>query len=111
MAISRVSVTDLKRHLNITYNDDADNALLGEKLSVASEWVSKYTGIPLDTCDPTVEPPACPTPMPAPVDEAIRQLAGHLYANREATLVGVTAQALPFGVLDLLTPYTPFVCG
>jgi hypothetical protein len=49
--------------------------------------------------------------MPAPVDEAIRQLAGHLYANREATLVGVTAQALPFGVLDLLTPYTPFVCG
>ena len=95
-----VDVADLKRHLNITYNDAADNQLIAEKLCVASEWVAGYTGIPVDASD-----------TPAPVDEAIRQLAAHLYANREATLVGVTAQSLPFGVLDMLTPYTPFVCG
>jgi uncharacterized phage protein (predicted DNA packaging) len=93
-----VSLNDLKAHLNITISDD--DHLLTYKLEAASEWIALYTGIPMDACD-----------TPAPVNEAIRQLAAHLYANREATLVGVTAQALPFGVLDMLLPYTPFVCG
>ena len=45
------------------------------------------------------------TRAPAPLKEAVRQLAGHLYENREATLVGTGASALPFGVMDLLGPY------
>ena len=93
-----VSLISLKAHLNITV--DIDDPLLVDKLEAASEWIALYTGIPVDACD-----------TPAPVNEAIRQLAAHLYANREATLVGATAQTLPFGVLDLLTFYTPFVCG
>lgn len=93
-----VSLISLKAHLNITI--DIDDPLLADKLQTASEWIARYTGIPVDACD-----------TPAPVNEAIRQLTAHLYANREASLVGVTAQSLPFGVLDLLTPYTPFVCG
>jgi hypothetical protein len=93
-----ISTDDLRRQLNITGTDD--DVLLGDKILAASEWVASYTAIPLDACD-----------IPAPVKEAVRQLAAHLYANREATLVGVTAQSLPFGMLDLLRPYTPFVCG
>ncbi|CAJ0861987.1 hypothetical protein AMST5_01447 [freshwater sediment metagenome] len=42
---------------------------------------------------------------PAPIAEAVRQLAAHLFENREASIVGVTANEIPFGVFDLLTPY------
>lgn len=87
-----VTLASLKSHLSLT--TDADDAMLTDKLAAASEWVAKYTGIPADDAD-----------MPAPVNEAVRQLAAHLYENREASLVGVTAQTLPFGMLDLLEPY------
>ncbi|QDM27570.1 phage gp6-like head-tail connector protein [Tardiphaga sp. vice304] len=87
-----ISLADLKAHLNIASDDDDD--LLESKLTAASEWIARYTGVPVDAPD-----------TPAPFDEATRQLAAHLFENREATLVGVTAQALPFGFLDLLNPY------
>lgn len=86
-----ITLDDMKAHLNVT--TDVDDALITAKLAAASEWVAIYTGS--EVTDAT----------PAPVNEAIQQLAAHLYANRESTLVGVTAQALPFGMLDLLEPY------
>ena len=92
-----ISLEDMKAHLRVTISDD--DVIIADKLATAAEWISKYTGIPTDSS------------TPGPVNEAVRQLTAHLYANREASLVGVTAQSLPFGVLDLLTPYTPFVCG
>ena len=91
-----VSTANLKAHLNIS--TDMDDGLLSDKIAASSEWIAQYTGIPIDASD-----------MPAPVNEAIRQLAAHLYENREATLVGVTAQSLPFGLLDLLMPYREWV--
>ena len=90
-----VTLQDLKAHLNVTV--DADDALLADKLAAAKAWVSSYTASDVDA-DGT----------PAPINEAVRQLAGHLYANREATLVGITAQSLPFGFLDLLASYRAF---
>jgi hypothetical protein len=92
-----ISLDDIKAHLRVTITDD--DAIITDKLATATQWVLNYTGISADST------------IPGPVNEAIRQLTGHLYANREASLVGVTAQALPFGVLDMLVPYTPFVCG
>ncbi len=91
-----VSLASLKAHLNLT--TDIDDAMLADKLAAASEWIAKYTGIPADDAD-----------MPAPVNEAVRQLAAHLYENREASLIGVTAQALPFGMMDMLEPYREWV--
>jgi hypothetical protein len=93
--MSAVTLDDLKAHLNVTI--DADDALLTDKLLTAKAWVSSYIASDVDA-DGT----------PAPVNEAIRQLAGHLYANREATVVGVTAQSLPLGFLDLLSTYRAF---
>lgn len=90
-----ITVENLKQHLNIT--TDADDELLAEKIETAESWVRTYCGIPSDG---TFAPPA---------KEATRQLAGHLYENREASLVGVTAQQLPFGVLELLEPYRAWV--
>jgi uncharacterized phage protein (predicted DNA packaging) len=93
--MSAVTLDDLKAHLNVTI--DADDTLLTNKLAAAKAWVSSYTASDVDA-DGT----------PEPINEAVRQLAGHLYANREATLVGVTAQALPLGFLDLLASYRAF---
>lgn len=81
----------LKLHLNII--DDEDDAVLTQKLDVATAWVGKIVGGPVTEADE------------APIHEATRMLAAHLFANREATLVGVTAQELPFGVMDMLGPY------
>ncbi|OZI31737.1 hypothetical protein CAL29_28100 [Bordetella genomosp. 10] len=36
---------------------------------------------------------------------AVRLTLGHLYANREAVITGVTVTELPLGVPDLLRPY------
>jgi Phage gp6-like head-tail connector protein len=92
-----ISLDDMKSHLRVTITDD--DVIIADKLATATDWILNYTSISADSTIPT------------PVNEAIRQLTAHLYANREASLVGVTAQSLPFGVLDMLTPYTPFVCG
>ena len=86
-----LTLSDAKAHLNVTTDDD--DALITSKLATASEWVSLYIGA--EITDAT----------PAPVNEAILQLASHLYANREATLIGIQAQSLPMGFLDLLEPY------
>lgn len=86
-----LTLTDAKAHLNVTTDDD--DALITSKLATATDWVALYTGA--DITDAT----------PAPVNEAILQLTGHLYASREAVLIGVTAQELPMGFLALLEPY------
>jgi hypothetical protein len=85
-----ITVADLKAHLNLT--GDADDVLLEGKIAAASAYVERYVG-------------PFPDPVPAPLLEAIRQLAGHLYENREATIVGEIAQAVPFGFHDLIAPY------
>jgi uncharacterized phage protein (predicted DNA packaging) len=87
-----ITVEDLKLHLNLT--TDTDDALLAQKIAAASAWVNSYTRAEPDAED-----------APEPVKEAARQLAAHLYENREASLVGLTASELPFGLLELLGPY------
>ncbi|QOZ76716.1 phage gp6-like head-tail connector protein [Bradyrhizobium sp. CCBAU 53351] len=93
-----ITLDQAKAHLNVTF--DADNALLTDKLAAAKAWVGAYTASDVDA-DGT----------PAPVNEAVLQLTAHLYQNREASLVGVTATELPFGFLDLLAPYRAFCFG
>ncbi|MET4242734.1 head-tail connector protein [Bradyrhizobium sp. RT10b] len=90
-----VTLDQAKAHLNITL--DQDNGLIDDKLAAAKAWVGAYTASDVDA-DGT----------PAPVREATLQLCAHLYQNREASLIGVTATELPFGFLDLLAPYRAF---
>lgn len=49
--------------------------------------------------------------LPEPLREAVLMMVGHLYENREASLVGVNAQDLPFGVVDLVAGYRSFTFG
>jgi uncharacterized phage protein (predicted DNA packaging) len=90
-----VTLERAKAHLNVTI--DADDDLISSKLAAAKAWISSYTASDVDA-DGT----------PEPINEAVLQLTAHLYENREASLVGVTATALPFGFLDLLSPYRAF---
>jgi hypothetical protein len=90
-----IDLAAAKAHLNVTI--DADDALISDKLAAAKAFVAAYTGGPVDADD-----------TPAPVKEAVLQLTANLYENREASLVGVTAQQLPFGFLDLLANYRAF---
>jgi gp6-like head-tail connector protein len=90
-----IDLETAKAHLNVTTN--VDNALISDKLSAAKAWVAAYTA-----SDPDADS------APAPIGEAVLQLTAHLYENREASLVGVSASALPFGFLDLLAPYRAF---
>jgi uncharacterized phage protein (predicted DNA packaging) len=88
-----ITVADVKRHLNLDLNDGFHDALVESKLEAASDWVASHTG-------------AAITSATAPrVREAILMLTAHLFNNREMVLVGVTAQQLPFGLLDLLADY------
>jgi hypothetical protein len=91
--MSVILLADMKAHLNVTF--ETDDTLIQGKIDAAEDWISKYVGAPW--------PPTAP--VPGSLLEAIRQLAAHLYENREASLVGVTSQELPFGLLDLLLPY------
>lgn len=87
---------NLKVQMNIV--DDADDAFLTLVLGVATEWVAEMVGGEQDN-------------PPAPVAHAIRMLAAHLFENREAVLVGVTAQEMPLGVMTLLDPYRVWFAG
>lgn len=88
-----VTVDNLKAHLNIV-DDDTHDEVLADKLAAADEWVRLYCGIAPDA-----------TSIPAPVAEATRKFAAHLFANREVALVGETAQIIPLSLIDLLEPY------
>lgn len=89
-----ITVDDLKAHLNITSN--VDDALLAEKIEAAQECVFNFIGGQID-------------PAPAPVKEAVRQLAAHFYENREAVLIGSNAYPVPHSVFDLVGPYRSYV--
>lgn len=89
-----VTVEELKAHLNITFDDD--DALIADKIAVAEACVAEYVGADLEADFET---------LPTPLREAVKQLAAHFYENREAVLVGATAQTLPLGVFDLVGPY------
>jgi hypothetical protein len=92
-----VTAAELKAHSNLP--DDESDVLLTQKIAAAEDWCAGYVGQALEDFDP----------LPASVREAILRIAADLYENREASLVGASASALPFGVTDLLAPHRAWV--
>lgn len=92
-----VGVGDVAGHLNIENGVAYD--LLEQKIAVAEAWIAQFIGTPLDDTE------AFPDGLPEPLKEAIRQLVGHLYENREATLVGLSMTDVSPGLFDLMAPY------
>lgn len=88
----------LRDHLRLDFCG-AENDLLLQKLNAAEAFVGNFIGKPLADFDP----------VPADITEAVLQLAGHWYENREATIVGMSADVMPFGVSALLAPHVEWV--
>jgi hypothetical protein len=92
----------------------AHYAIAGEVLSIiapdigteGNSYTLATTSAHVTLSGPTLTGGAYP---PAPVAEAVRQLASHLFENREASIVGISARELPFGFLDLIGPYRKWV--
>ena len=97
--MSIITVEDAKAHLNVTA--DTDDALIAAKIDAAEAWVGRWLATPF----------ADMAEVPADLKEAVRLLVGHLYENREATVVGITAEAVPFGVWDLIAPHRAYSFG
>lgn len=88
-----VTLEEMKAHLNITTSDD--DALITDKIKAAQDHIEAI--LPVGSLDNLS--------AQEDIREAVRQLAAHFYENREATLVGVNAQSLPFGVYQLIAPH------
>ncbi len=84
-----VTLQDAKAHLNITF--DNDDGVIQRMLDAARSFMTLQIGH--DTINLSTDPQ---------VDQAILMLTAHYYANREATMVGVSAAALPFGVQEII---------
>jgi hypothetical protein len=95
--MSITTVADIKAHSNIAI--DADDDLIQSKIDAAEQWIAKFIGSPLD--DAT----AFPDGTPEPLKEATRQLVAAWYEQREAVIIGVSADEAPFGVVELIQPY------
>ena len=89
-----VTVEQLRQQLNLD-TDMEDDTFLAGKISAAESWIEAFIGEPLADIDP----------LPGAIPEAVLQLAAHLFANREAVIVGVSASQMPFGVIDLIRPW------
>ena len=94
-----ITVEQLKDQLNLSPDLGADDdALLSRKIDAAQDYIERQLGFKIATryggADQEMLPPA--------LVEAVSQLAAHWFENREATLIGVNAYALPFGVAEIV---------
>jgi uncharacterized phage protein (predicted DNA packaging) len=97
-----ITLEDAKAHLNIT--DDADDDLITAKIDAATAMLASALGFDIEE--------KFGTGIPADIEEACRQLVGHLYENREATLVGAGGIAvLPYGVDAVIADYRSYAWG
>jgi hypothetical protein len=102
-----VTVVDAKTHLNLTTDDDS--ALVQRLISAAQDWLESQLGYKLAEKYPQTGSPI--VPVPPALDQAVLLMVGHWYANREATLVGVSAAPLPLGVADIVNDYRNWSWG
>lgn len=96
--MSILQLDDAKAHLRVTIGDD--DTLIQNQINAAETWIAQYLG----------QPQSCFAGNDS-VLEAIRQLVGFLYDNREAAVVGntITVTAMTPGFYDLLAPYRCYV--
>ena len=95
--MSRTPLALLKQQLRLDTAEE--DALLQHKIDCAEQWISNHVGAPL------------PDPAPATIIEAALLLASFWFEQREAALLGTSAQPIPFGVHGLLESYREQVTG
>lgn len=106
-----VTTAELKEQLNITEDlGTGDDELLARKIAAAQGHIERLLGFAIEaTYPPAGDPPL--SMVPPALKEAVLQLAAHWYENREATLVGVSGQELPFGIWSIVNEYREWSFG
>lgn len=100
-----LTVAQLKEQINFDADlGTADDALLGRKIAAAQGYIERQLGFKIEERygDDGEEE------VPPPLVEAVSQLAAHWYENREASLIGISAADLPFGVWPIINEYREF---
>ncbi|MGV8831253.1 MAG: head-tail connector protein [Devosia sp.] len=97
----------LKAQLNMTTDegDEIDNAVLPQLLAAATAHVERILGYTLDDIV------ALPDGAPADLEQAVLMVAAHWYGEREAVLIGVSGQEVPFGAAQILGEYRNYTFG
>lgn len=81
---------------------DEDETFIAAKISAAQAFIEARLGFSLDVY--SEESPS--GEIPSDLKEAVLMMAAHFWENREASLVAVSGQRLPFGVEDILFDHT-----
>ena len=98
-----LDLATVKLHLRV--DDSAEDALIGLYVTAAEEFATQFLGRTiyatelaqgLDTAGIVINPA---------IQAALLLIVGHLYANREDALAGVSVAQLPNGSQYLLQPY------
>lgn len=98
-----LDLATVKMHLRV--DDSAEDALIGVYVLAAEEFAIQFLGRTiyatelaqgLDTAGIVINPA---------IQAALLLIVGHLYANREDVLAGVSVAQLPNGSQYLLQPY------
>ena len=100
-----LTISDLKAHANITGNDD--DAVLTRLLAAAQSYIERLLGYTLSTFGED----SPPEDVPADLELAVLMLAADWYENREASIVGVSAMPVPFGVIQITNEYRFYTFG
>ena len=100
-----VALADVKEHLNQSL--DLDDDLIERKVAAAQNHVENLLGFKIEDrfggANQDLVPPA--------LSECVCQLAAHWYENREAALVGISAQPLPLSMWDIVNEYRDWSWG
>lgn len=97
-----LTVEDFREHSPSLPDSDA---YLERLLAAATAHVERKLGFKL------TDTTALPDGVPADLELAVLQLAADWVENREASLVGVTAQPIPFGVEAIINEYRNYTFG
>lgn len=103
--MSLVPLATLKQHLRHEASYTAEDTTIQAYLDGAEAAIAGHLCRPLIASAATPVAGTFELPLNAAVTAAVLLMAGHLYANREAVVVGTISAALPLSVQFLLAPY------
>jgi uncharacterized phage protein (predicted DNA packaging) len=96
-----LTLEEAKAHLAQTL--DTDDDLIARLIAAAQNHVEDWLGYKIEERYPDTVPPA--------LVHGVALLTAHWYENREASLVGINAQSLPFGLVDIINDYRDWSFG
>lgn len=97
-----VNTAELKEQVGWTDLIGDVEALMTRKIAAAQGHIESLLGFKIETTYPG------PELVPADLKEAVILLAAHWYENREASVVGVSAQQIPFGVEQIVNEHREY---